>query len=1023
MRKTLFRCFAIAGAVLVSAFAYAQTSRTVTGTVSDSGGYPLPGVNVVIQGTATGTITNVDGVYSLEVPNPENSALLFSYIGFQQETVAIGNLTTIDVVLENDFVGLDEVVAIGYGVVRRKDLTGSVGSVDAEEIEKVTSSNAMQAIQGKVPGVDIQQSSGEAGSGVNINLRGNRSLTASNSPLILVDGIEYGSTLDINPSDIESMDVLKDASSTAIYGSRGANGVILITTKRGQAGVSNVTFKSFMSTNMPTNVPQVMYGRKEVQRLIDRANYAADEASGNWGDSNLLVEEVLTESGEDFSEMDVYDNNSYTDWLDMILQDGTTQNYEVSITGGEKNTTFSLSSGAMFEEGLMKNDQLGRYNGRLSVDHKVNDYFKTGASMLLTYRDHDARNASVFGQALKMTSIAHPYTEDGEIIESPNPRYAAHVNPLLDEVDGAYSRNTESTRLFGNYFVEITPFEGLLFRSNFGFDLDKMRRGTYQDFLSVARAQTQRTSYISYENQSRHKYTWENVLTYDTDFDNGRHTLTAMLGQSMDQTIYEQSMVQGDAGPEHYYNSTFYDLTKIAQLTPPTSDWEKINHISYFGRVNYQLDNKYLLTVSMRADGSSPLASDNKWSSFPSVSGAWRVSEESFMEGTRGMMTNLKLRASWGITGNSAIEPYQTLGTLSTRQSYYFIDGRDIAFNIPDNYGNDQLKWETTEAINLGVDFGFANNRISGNIDVWSSNTYDLLYFKSAPPSETYPSIIDNIGETKATGLEIGLNTAVVRNSFITYNINWSYSTFTDEVVAIGEGLTKNQFGREAHIVGEPVSVFYDYEADGNWDVGEFDAYLAAMQDENPDFTSNYISNYGMPGSIKIIDRNNDGQLDDEDKITYNRSPKHILGMNNNVTIGDFDLSVLVYARLGGYIEYGMNSQLNFESANWGDLDYWTLDNKDAKFPNPGTESSTHANYGSSLLYEKANYVKIRDVTLGYSLPTNVIGNIGLTSVRVYGSLKNYFTFSDIDNYDPERGGSINFPLAKQMVFGLSVQF
>lgn len=1023
MRKTLLKCMTLAGALLFSTLVFAQSSLTVSGTVSDSGGVPLPGVNVLIEGTTVGTITDINGQYNLEVPNPQTASLFYSFIGFQHLTVPVNNQSTLNVTLQEDFIGLDEVVAIGYGVVRRKDLTGSVGSVDSEEIAKITSSNAMQAIQAKVPGVDIQQSSGEAGSGVSINLRGNRSLTASNSPLILVDGIEYGSTLDINPSDIESMDILKDASSTAIYGSRGANGVILITTKKGEAGQSRVTFNSFISSNQPTHVPQVMYGRKEVQRWIDRGNYMADASSGNWGTSNLSVEQVLTEEGEDFTEMDVYNNNSYTDWLDMILQNGVTQNYELSVTGGEKNTTFSLSAGAMFEEGLMKNDKLGRYNGRMSVDHKINDYIKTGGSLLVTYRDHDARNSSVFGQALKMTSIAHAYTQDGEIIETPNPRYAAHVNPLLDEVDGAYSRNTESTRLFGNYYVEISPIEGLLFRSNFGLDRNNMRRGTYQDYMSVGRAQTQRTSYISNENQVRTKYTWENVLSYNTSLGSDRHDLTAMLGQSMDQSVYEQSMVQGDAGPEHYYNSTFYDLSKIAQLTPPTSDWEKINHLSYFGRINYQLDNKYLLTVSMRADGASPLAEGNKWSSFPSVSAAWRINEEHFMEGTRTYLTNLKLRASWGITGNSAIEPYQTLGTLSQRQSYYYMNGSDVAFNIPDNFGNDQLKWETTKATNIGIDFGLFNNRVSGNIDIWSSSTYDLLYFKSAPPSSTYPSIIDNIGETKANGIEIGLNTDVIRNSFITYNINWSYSTFSDEVVAIGDGLTKNQFGRQAHIVGEPVSVFYDYEADGNWDVGEFDDYLADWNTKNPDLTANYASGYGAPGTIKIVDQNNDGQLDDDDKITYNRSPKHILGMNNSLTVGQFDLSVLVYARLGGYMEYGLNSFLNFESANWGDLDYWTLDNKGAKFPNPGSASSMHATYGSALLYEEANYVKIKDITLGYNLPLNALSTVGLSKVRVYGSLKNYFTFSSIDNYDPERGGSVNFPLAKQLVFGLSVQF
>lgn len=1022
MRKTLLKCMTLAGALLFSTMVFAQSSLTVSGTVSDSGGVPLPGVNVLIEGTTVGTITDINGQYNLEVPNPQTASLFYSFIGFQHLTVPVNNQSTLNVTLQEDFIGLDEVVAIGYGVVRRKDLTGSVGSVSSEEIAKVTTSNAIQAIQAKVPGVDIQQSSGEAGSGVSINLRGNRSLTASNSPLILVDGIEYGSTLDINPSDIESMDILKDASSTAIYGSKGANGVILITTKKGQSGKTNVIFNSFVSSNKPTHVPQVMYGQKEVQRWIDRGNYMADASSGNWGESNLSATDIFTLSHADFTEMEVINNNSYTDWLDIILQDGVTQNYEASVTGGNQNTTFSLSAGAMYEQGLMKNDQLDRYNGRFSVDHKINDIFKVGGSMMLTYRDHDSRNSSVFGQALKMTSIAHAYTKEGEIIEKPNPRYDAHANPLLDEVEGAYQRNTESTRVFSNGFLEITPIAGMQFRTNFGLDRNNQRRGTYQDFKSVARFQSPGTGYISSEFINRTKYTWENVLSYNTNFDNLRHDFTAMLGHSMDQQVYEQVFTDGDVGREHYYNSGFYDLSKISS-SKSTSQYEKVSHLSYFGRINYQLDNKYLLTVSMRADGASPLAEGNKWGYFPSVSGAWRINEEGFMEDTQGWLTNLKARASWGVSGNSAIDPYETLGTLSERQSYYYLDGTDIAFNLPSNFSNPNLKWETTEAINLGFDFGLFNNRISGSLDLWTSNTYDLLYFKSAPPTSTFPSIIDNIGETKAQGLELAVNTAVVRTPRLNYNISWSYSTFSDEVVAISDGLDRNQFGRQAHIVGEPVSIFYDYKAAGNWDVGEFADYLADWQARNPDLTHGFISSYGQPGSIKIIDQNDDGQINDDDKVVYNRAPKHIFGMNNSVTWGNFDLSVLVFARLGGYMEYGLNNQLKFESDNWADLDYWTLDNRNAKFPNPGSASANHSNFGTALLYEKADYVKIKDITLGYNLPANLIGRVNLNRVRVYGSLKNYFTFSSIDNYDAERGGSVNFPLAKQMVFGLNVQF
>lgn len=362
MKKIVVKCLASFALILLAHVAYSQSTKTIIGVASDQMGLPLPGVNVMVKGTLTGTITNEQGMFSLEIENPEEKSLVFSFIGFENQEVLIGDQTSFNITMNDDFIGLDEVVAIGYGVVRRRDLTGAVGSIDSKEITKIASSNAIQAIQAKVPGVDIQQSSGEAGSGVSINLRGNRSLSASNAPLIIVDGIEYGSTIDINPSDIESMDVLKDASSTAIYGSRGANGVIIITTKRGKAGKTVVNFNSYLSSNRPTHVPQVMYGKKEVQRLIDKANYQADEKSGNWGESKLTVDEVLTEKGFDFDEIDVYKNNSYTDWLDIILQNGLTQNYEVSVAGGEGNTNFMLSAGAMFEEGLMKRDNLDRYN-------------------------------------------------------------------------------------------------------------------------------------------------------------------------------------------------------------------------------------------------------------------------------------------------------------------------------------------------------------------------------------------------------------------------------------------------------------------------------------------------------------------------------------------------------------------------------------------------------------------------------------------------------------------------------------
>ena len=993
----------------------------ITGKVtSATNGEGIPGANVVVRGTTLGTITDSDGNYTLSVPS--GGTLVVSFVGFHTEEVAVAGRSVINVALNEESFGLDEVVAIGYGVVRKRDLTGAVSSVKADDIARTTTSNAMQAMQARVPGLDIQQSNGQAGAGVSLTLRGNRSISASNSPLILVDGVAYGSTLDINPSDIESMEVLKDASSTAIYGTRGANGVILITTKRGREGRTRVSLNSYLSSNIPTHVPQMMYGEKEVQRLIDKANYQADASSGNWGSSNLTVEQVLTENLEDFTELDIYKDGSYTDWLDMILQNGLTQNYELAVSGGTAKTNFNLSLGTMFDEGLMKKDMMDRYNAKIILDHKISDIFKAGTSMLYTYKDHDARNSSVFGQSLKMTTITHAYTKEGNLIFTPNPRYAAHANPLLDETAGAFEHNVETTRFFGNVYAEVTPLKNLLLKSLYALDRRNVRDGQYQDYQSVGRYQSPGTSYINSTYNNNTGYTWENTLNYTTNFGGSKHDVNFLLGHSMAQSVFEQTNTQGDAGREHYYTSLFYDLSKISTETS-TSTYTKSSLLSYFSRVNYKFNERYLLTASLRADGSSTLAEEHKWGYFPSLAAAWRINEEPFLAPARDWLTNLKFRASWGRSGNAAVDPYSTLTSLSTNLIYYYLDGKDIPGNIPSTMGNKELKWETTSVLDFGIDFGILANRISGSIDYYLSKTDDLLYLKSAPPSSVFPSVLANIGSTEGQGLEVALNTLAVKSRKFNWDINWSYSTSKDKITNLSEGVERNISGTSGQIVGEPVSIFYDYEADGNWNVGEYDTYKTAWEERHPGESVGYVAAYGAPGTIKIIDRNDDGKLDDEDKIVIGRSPKHIFGMNNSFSYGDFSLSVLLFARLGGYIAYDMNTQLNYETANWGDLDYWSFTNTGAKFPSPGAASTTYGSYGSSLRYEKADYIKIKDITLAYNLPQNILNKAGIDRIRVYGSLKNFFTFAKIDNYDPERGGAVSFPLAKQAVVGINLEF
>jgi len=1012
LRRVMFLVVAIS----LHGMLLAQT-KTITGVVKDASGEAIIGVSVVVKGTTIGTVSKLDGTFSIQVPMDAKS-LVFTYIGMQkQEVPIVGNIIKVSMVDESK--GLDELVVVGYGVVKKKDLTGSVASVKSGDIMKTSSSNAMQSMQGKVSGLDIQQTSGEAGAGLRLTLRGNRSISASNSPLILVDGVEYGSTLDINPSDIESMDVLKDASSTAIYGTKGANGVILITTKRGKSGATKVSLSSYLSVNSPTNVPQVMYGDKEVQRWIDKANYIADKTSGNWGTSNKTAEDVLTFKLEDLTEISIYNDKSYTNWLDMLLQNGTTKNIEAAVSGGNQNTNFNISLGGMFEEGLMKDDKQDRYNLKTSIDHRISKVFKVGSSVLFTYKNRDARNSSVFGQALKMTTITHPYRADGTIYETPNPRYVAHSNPLLDEVDGAFKNNIQTTRFFGNGYLEVNPIKNMVFKSVFGLDRTNTRTGLYQDYQSVARYQSPATGSISLQYENKTAYTWENTLTYNNNFGGSKNDLTGLLGHSMNQSVYEMTKTYGDCGKEHYYTSLFYDLTKIATPTVASS-YIKQSILSYFGRLNYKFDEKYLLTASLRADGSSTLAPGHKWGYFPSTAVAWRMNEESFLKNVS-WLNNLKLRASWGVAGNAAVDPYQTMSTLSGTPVYYYLGGVSIPGNLPSSLGNSNLRWETTAATDFAIDFSVLKDRISGSVDFYISRTSDLLYPKAAPASSVYPSVISNIGDTKGHGIEVSLNTLIFKNKDFSWDVNWTYSTSKDEIVSLSEGVTRNLSGNTGQIVGQPVSIFYDYQANGCWGVGEFAQYKADWEARTGK-TVSFEAAYGAPGTLKIVDANDDGKISVDDKRVYNRTPKHTFGMNNSISYKDLTLSVFAYARLGSYISYDYNTQLTYEDSNWADLNYWTPTNMSGIFPSPGADKATWTSYGSALQYVKADYVKIKEISLSYNLPKSIIKHIGLNKLQIYGSLKNWFTFSSIDNYDPERGGAYTFPLAKQAVVGLNIE-
>ena len=1001
--------------------AYAQ--KTVTGTVKDATGEPMIGVSVVVDGTSIGGVTDLDGNFTIQkVPN--SGVLKFSYVGYKEQKVSVAGKNSLDIVLQEDAMGLDEVVVVGYGTMKKKDLTGAVASVKTDDIAQVAAPDALQAMQAKVPGVDLISGDGQAGSAVSITLRGNRSITASNSPLIIVDGVEYTGSLDIPASDIESMDILKDASSTAIYGTKGANGVIIITTKRGQAGKTRINFSAYLAMKSPTSAVKSMYGQTEVRRWVDRANYQADLASGNWGTSNVSLDDVFgatTIAGNDkYKVVDLINNGDFTDWYDTILQNSTSQNYEASVSGGNDKTNFSLSLAAMYDKGLLKHDEMDRYNGRLNLDHIINQYFKVGGSLAFTYRSHNARNASVFNAARKMTSLTQAYKEDGSINETPNVWYSSHVNPLMDEGDN-YKMHIESTRFMGSTYLQITPIKGLALKTQLAVDRRNRRVGQYNDYQSAGRYQAPSTTYMSNSWDAFTILTWQNTANYNITLDE-KHDLGFLLGHELRQDVREGLGYNGTAGKEHYYNQEFYDVTKISADQTPSSNYTKQAMLSFFGRVNYTYMDRYLFSASLRADGSSVLAKGKKWGYFPSVSAGWRITEESFMESTKSWLDNLKLRVAWGISGNAAVNPYQTLATVSATTP-----GSSDSF-IPMSMSNEDLSWETTSSINIGIDFGIIGGRVNGTIDYYYTKTKDLLYYKSAPASSVFTSVLSNIGESKGQGLEIGVNALAVKTKDFTWDINASYTTQKDEIVKLADNLERNIDGTTALIVGEALSVYYDYETNGFWNVGEYEQYVAGYQAKGIEFTAP-LTKYGTPGTLKIVDQNGDGKINEDDKIVYKRTPSHILGLTNTFRYKNFALSLQCMARMGGYFAFDKNNALglNDGDANWAEVDYWTPNNTGAKFPSPGTNdnelSKLYTQYASTLLYEKINFFKIKDITLSYNLEKKWLKPIHMESAKIYCSMKNYFTFASVDDYDPERGGSINWPLAKQVVVGVNVSF
>lgn len=971
-----------------------RREKPITGKITGDNGTPLSGVSVKIKGTERGTTTNDQGVFTIEAG--ENDILVFSYVGYEPQEIKIGTRTAITVDLLSSARSLENIVVIGYGQVKKRDLTGAVVSVKSDEIKKVPSGNVLESLQGKLPGADITRSSGSASSGVNIVIRGNRSLMASNSPLVIVDGIQYNSFQDINPNDIQSLEVLKDASSTAIYGSRGANGVILITTKRGSAGKPRISLNSYYGVSSVSEYPRYMNTReyqawrREANRKITQAGINPNGVwSSDANDPLLFSAEELRNIGNGIS----------TDYPDLLLGNGNQQEHQVGVSAGSDKTKVYLSLNYYGEKGLLKGDELKRYTGRMNVDQTLGKIAKAGMQMQLTYYDIDVRT-NPMDEASKVAPWSTPFDSAGNIILSPL-NDQARWNPLVDEQPGMATNNTLTTRTLAAAYLELTPFKGLSLRSNLGFVFNDSRQGSYFDLNSMAQ-RGQRTLGVGTATRGRNT-NWENILTYNKQIGEHNFTLTGIT------TFWEinNEFVQAQGSKQILPSQLFYSLQNSTENMAISSGYTRENLVSYAGRVNYSYKGKYLASVSVRTDGSSKLGTGNKWDVFPAAAFAWRISDEDFLQNAR-HLSDLKLRVSYGVTGSDAITAYRTQSTL-IRIPNAFGDNPALGYSFSDTIGNPNLQWEKTRALNLGVDFGLFGNRLTGSIDFYQTKTTDLLTLRKLPASSGVSVTFDNVGSTQTTGVDINLNAAIIRKSDISLNAGLSFFTAKEKITELAGGIDDplNEW-----FIGHPTRVSYDFNKIGIWQMA--DSTLAKKYRQ-------------APGDIRVEDvlgKDTISALQDR-KVIGQLVPKWNAGLNLDFRYKAFDLNVFVFARWGQTIEYAYNQRVHMPGRENGSVqNYWTPENPTNDFPHPRTSSSFAALlYSSTLQYVDGSFVKIRNITLGYNLPKPFLSKFGVSGMRVYVTGKNLFTFSKVDDYDVERGGALNDPLTRLVVAGINVDF
>lgn len=991
--------------LLFSQLLFAQEKK-ISGSVNDlSTGKALSGVNVQVKGSSKGVTTDAEGKFVVTVDGT-GAVLTVSYVGYTTLEVKAGNgLSPLVIQLTAEDKKLDEVVVIGYGTVKRRDLTGSVASVKAGDITRSPTSNPLEAIQGMVPGMDITKTSGKAGQNVNIQLRGNRSVSGGSDPLYIIDGAQGGSVNTLNPNDIESIEILKDASSTAIYGSQGANGVIIVTTKKGSNGKAKIAYNGYLGIDGWAEYPRSLTGdgfiklRREAYRTAGLWSSPADDA-------------VIFNDAEKAA----MQQNKWIDWVGLVLQNGIRQSHSVSVSGGTDKTKAYFSGGIYTQNGLMKENNMKQYNALMNLDQTVNTAIKAGMQTSFVYSDINTRSSDPLSLATTSSPLGNVYDSAGNI--NKYPLNVGSISPLSDDRGKSIATNNQiQTKIGLNAHADVQITKKLSFRTLFGAQLVQSRTGKFFDSTALETVNTKK-SVVTVNNTTSKFYNWDNVLTYNNQFGDHSITVTALATYTNRNTeVTEVTGYNAIYSPQLFYNLGGTSATDRVI----SSSYVQAATMSYAGRINYSYKGRYLLTVTSRTDAASVLAEHHKWQTFPSVAAGWRISDERFMQNAHAV-TNLKLRASYGISGNAAIQAYSTQGTLvSQPMSFSNISAPGYVFSSI--LGNDGLTWERSKTMNLGVDLGLWQNKVNATIDVYNTNTYDILLLRSLPPDLGITSSYQNIGKSRNRGIELGLTTRNITNKNFTWTTSFNFTAASEKITGLINGkniIDASNPETASLLMGHPVNSFYTYKKLGIWQTNE--ATKAAQM--------SYSGTPYQPGDIKVADLNHDNKisLDSDRAYIGSKVPKWSLGLQNTFTYHNFDLNIQIIARWGQMIKADFLGRYN--PAGEGNnsiayLDYWTPENPSNDYPRPkkGASITSYPGY-NALNYVDGSYVKLKNVSLGYTLSPNVVNRLKISSLRFYATCNNIYTVTKshlIKYYDPEAGGAEAGPLTRQLVFGVNL--